>query len=50
VGDSELDIRCGKNAGTLTCAAAYGYRSLEALSAEKPDYIISGINELLEFI
>jgi len=50
VGDSELDIRCGKNAGALTCAAAYGYRSLEALSAEKPDYIISGINGLLEFI
>jgi phosphoglycolate phosphatase/pyrophosphatase PpaX len=50
VGDSELDIRCGKNAGALTCAAVYGYRSKEVLSAEEPDYIISGISELLDIV
>ncbi len=49
-GDSELDIKCGKNAGTITCASAYGYRSIEALSAEKPDYIISGIEEIIKIV
>lgn len=47
VGDSELDINCGRNAGTLTCAATYGYRSKELLEAEKPDFIIDDINGLL---
>lgn len=49
-GDSELDIKCGKNAGAITCASAYGYRSIEVLSAEKPDYIISGIEELIKIV
>ncbi len=43
VGDTELDIRCGKNAGAKTCAALYGYRTAEFLSAEKPDYSIPDI-------
>ncbi len=29
VGDSELDINCGKNAGTFSCAVTYGYRTKE---------------------
>lgn len=49
-GDSELDIRCGKNAGAFTCAAAYGYRLPEVLTAEKPDFIISDIKELVNII
>lgn len=47
-GDSELDIRCGKNAGSLTCAAAYGYRTKEILLKENPDYIISDIKEIVQ--
>ena len=50
VGDTELDIRCGKNAGTKTCAALYGYRSEGFLSAENPDYTISEISELKKII
>lgn len=46
VGDSELDIRCGKNAGTHTCAASYGYRNIETLKREKPDFMIEEIREL----
>ena len=31
IGDSELDVQCGKNAGTKTCAVTYGYRSKQFL-------------------
>lgn len=47
VGDTELDIQCGKNAGSLTCGVEYGYRSKELLEYEQPDYIISSIKEIL---
>ncbi len=49
VGDTELDIRCGKNAGAKTCAAAYGYRPEETLRKEKPDYFLKSIKELKYF-
>ncbi len=46
VGDTELDIQCGKNAGSKTCGVLYGYRIKSQLEKEKPDYLISGLNEL----
>ena len=46
VGDTELDIQCGKNAGSKTCAAAYGYRPASILKNENPDFIINKIHEL----
>jgi len=46
VGDTELDIQCGKNAGSKTCATLYGYRTKNLLEIEKPDYIISNLDEL----
>ena len=46
-GDTELDIACGKNAGSFTCAALYGYRTKEALLKEKADYNINSIQELI---
>lgn len=46
IGDTELDIQCGKNAGAKTCAVSYGYRSIEQLDKEKPDYIIKDITGL----
>ncbi len=49
VGDTELDIQCGKNAGTKTCGAAYGYRTNEQLKKENPDTIIYNISELKDF-
>jgi len=50
VGDSELDIKCGKNAGSFTCAVTYGYRTKEILLMEKPDYFISNLMELKNLI
>ncbi len=50
VGDAELDINCGKNAGAFSCAVTYGYRSKEMLEVENPDFIIDEIGELLSFV
>ncbi len=50
VGDTELDIQCGKNAGAKTCGCSYGYRSSELLRLEDPDFIISNISDLLHLL
>jgi phosphoglycolate phosphatase/pyrophosphatase PpaX len=50
VGDTELDIVCGRNAGSYTCAVTYGYREIEKLKEEEADYYISSLNELKELI
>jgi phosphoglycolate phosphatase len=50
VGDTELDIMCGRNANASTCAVTYGYRTKDKLEAEKPDYIISDLLKLKEII
>jgi HAD superfamily hydrolase (TIGR01549 family) len=47
IGDTELDIQCGKNAGTKTCGVLYGYRTRKLLEIEQPNFIISSINEIL---
>ncbi|MGB5288144.1 MAG: HAD-IA family hydrolase, partial [Ignavibacteriaceae bacterium] len=46
VGDTELDIQCGKSAGTKACGVLFGYRTKEQLKKEKPDFLISGLSEL----
>lgn len=50
VGDSELDIRCGKNAGSLTCGVTFGYRQKEELEKENPDYLISDMKEIIGIV
>jgi len=50
VGDTELDINCGRNAGAFSCAVTYGYRSKDKLLVEKPDFIIHEINEIREIL
>lgn len=47
VGDTELDIQCGKNAGSSTCAVTYGYRSKDLIENERPDFIINRFEEIL---
>ncbi len=44
VGDSELDILAGKNAGILTIAVTYGYRPAELL--KEADHIIDSLYDL----
>lgn len=50
VGDTELDIQCGKNAGSYTCGVLYGYRTKELLELENPDFIVENIEDILERI
>ncbi len=50
VGDTELDIQCGKNAGSHTCGVLYGYRTKELLKIEEPDFIVEGIQDIIEIV
>jgi phosphoglycolate phosphatase/pyrophosphatase PpaX len=46
VGDTELDILCGKNANVRTCAVTHGYRTKESISLHKPDHVIEKLLQL----
>lgn len=50
VGDTELDILCGKNAGSITCGVTYGYRSSEEIENLKPDFVINNFEEILKIL
>ncbi len=47
VGDAPSDLQAARAAGVTTCAALYGYGSIEALRAEEPAYSITHFPELL---
>lgn len=46
VGDGTTDMRAGKAAGIMTCAAAYGFRQEAELLQTHPDYVIRSLAEL----
>ncbi len=46
VGDGTTDIRAGRAAGVITCAAAWGFRSDDELRREGPDHVIHEVREL----
>ncbi|NWF91045.1 MAG: HAD-IA family hydrolase [Ignavibacteriaceae bacterium] len=48
VGDTELDIICGKNAKVRSCAVTFGYRSEDVIRSYEPDYIVRNLSELCE--
>lgn len=50
IGDSIFDLRCGKNAGTATCAVLWGAGREEELLAEQPDYTAKSCTELRELL
>ena len=50
VGDTELDILCGKNAGAKTFAVKFGYRNVEKLKSFEPDFLINSLNELISIV
>jgi phosphoglycolate phosphatase len=50
VGDMDIDIMTGKNAGILTCAVTYGLGRREDIIKAKPDYIIDDMGKLKEII
>ena len=50
IGDSDVDIKTGKNAKLNTIAVSWGFRSRDILKAENPDYIADSPEEMLNFI
>jgi phosphoglycolate phosphatase len=50
VGDTIYDIQMGKGASCATCAVTYGNNTIEELTKETPDYIISNFSDLLTII
>lgn len=48
VGDTEMDIQCGKNARAKTCAVTFGYRTRETLINQNPDFMISNLLEIIK--
>ncbi|MBL7685067.1 MAG: HAD-IA family hydrolase [Deltaproteobacteria bacterium] len=48
VGDSQIDVDCGKAAGIRTCGVTYGYRDRSELIAAQPDFIIDAFPQLQE--
>lgn len=47
VGDSEIDVLTGRNAGTWTCGVTYGLGS-QALREDPPDLLVESLVELAE--
>jgi phosphoglycolate phosphatase len=47
VGDTEFDLRAGRDAGVLTVAALFGYGLPQQLKTLRPDYLIQSAKELI---
>lgn len=50
VGDSEVDVATGGNAGTKTIAVTWGFRTKEELKEAEAKYLIDRPEELLEYL
>jgi phosphoglycolate phosphatase-like HAD superfamily hydrolase len=50
VGDMDIDIKAGKNAGIKTCAVTYGIGKKKDIIKAKPDFLIDDISELKNII
>jgi len=47
VGDSEIDVFCGKSSGVYTCAVTYGIGDIKSIIAADPDFIITDLTKLI---
>ncbi|MFH1855965.1 MAG: HAD-IA family hydrolase [Candidatus Omnitrophota bacterium] len=50
VGDMEVDIQAGKEAGILTCGVTYGIGEKKDLIKARPDFLIDDIVELKKLV
>ena len=48
IGDSEVDVLTGKNAGMLTVGCSWGYRDREVLVESQADFVLDRPSELVE--
>ena len=46
IGDSDVDVMTGKNAGLKTVSVSWGYRTKESLLEKGPDYLCDTVEEL----
>ena len=49
IGDSEVDVLTGKNAGMISVAVSWGFRDRKILGNAKPDVLFDTREELLEY-
>ena len=49
VGDSEVDVITGKNAGMITLAVSWGFRDRDVLEGAYPDALFDTRDELLQY-
>jgi len=49
VGDSDVDVAAGKNAGTMTVGVMYGFHGDDIISSE-PDHVIDDIIEVVDLL
>lgn len=50
VGDSNVDIACGHNAGLRACGVAWGFRGRAELETAGADYVIDEPRELIDIV
>lgn len=50
IGDSEVDVETGKNAGVTTISVTWGFRTKEELKASGADHMIDRPEELMNYI
>ena len=50
VGDSDVDVACGHNAGMKACGVAWGFRGRAELETAGADYVIDAPGELLGIV
>ncbi len=50
IGDSDIDVLTGRNAGMHTIAVKWGYQPLEQLQAVNPDYLAESPQDLTTYI
>ena len=50
IGDGDIDIEAGKQAGVMTCGVTYGLGRKEDIIAAAPDFIIDSLSELARYI
>jgi phosphoglycolate phosphatase len=50
IGDSDIDVMTGKNAGMRTVAVKWGYQPIEKLEAVSPDYLAESPEDLTTYI
>jgi len=50
VGDTDVDIKAGKQAGIKTCEVTYGMGQKDSIAKTKPDFTIDSFSELKDII